>query len=497
MIKSVVNKNVSYAYIDQFYLIIAGLIFAPIYIENLGISSYGLFGLFSVAQAIFQLLDAGLAPTLTRQTARYIAGVNSSDDFKVEFKIAEIIFYSVGLIGSIALIWWTVISENIWVSSPDLSVPTIKICLVLLFITVSARFIGSLYKGVLRGAESHVLLASIGIISTTIRFVIAIPIVINSNKSPIPFFLLQCIVAILEIIVYRFCLAKYIPTVEVNWSRILFIKKGIMRLAGAISLLSFAWIFINTVDRLILTKMLSLADYGIYTIALNMAGLINIALAPLGIVAGPRLANIISKGEENVALNLYKKLTEFIAFSGGAIAALLTFFGAEVVWIWIGNKDYGEAASKIIAYYSLGYVLISISSIAYLYQLARGRLRLHVIGAIVLIVLIPIGVYLGAKSYGMEGAAVVWVSIQIFYFIIWIPLIHNDIVRNFHGKWILNSIMPRLLTPFLWCGIASHIDVSTESRLSQMLVLALIFTTMLLPAIILIPDLRNRIFRKL
>ena len=47
------------------------LICIPAYIKFMGMESYGLFGFYLVLQAMLQILDLGLSPTMTREIARY------------------------------------------------------------------------------------------------------------------------------------------------------------------------------------------------------------------------------------------------------------------------------------------------------------------------------------------------------------------------------------------------------------------------------------------
>jgi hypothetical protein len=47
------------------------LAFIPFYIKFLGIEAYGLIGFYIMLQAVLQLLDLGLGPTMNREMAQY------------------------------------------------------------------------------------------------------------------------------------------------------------------------------------------------------------------------------------------------------------------------------------------------------------------------------------------------------------------------------------------------------------------------------------------
>ena len=65
------GKALSIGYIAQAYSAIVSLAFAPYILSKIGAEAYGLVGIFLIAQGWIQLLDAGLTPTTTRETARY------------------------------------------------------------------------------------------------------------------------------------------------------------------------------------------------------------------------------------------------------------------------------------------------------------------------------------------------------------------------------------------------------------------------------------------
>jgi hypothetical protein len=47
------------------------LVCVPLYVKFMGVESYGLIGFYLVFQAMTQVLDLGLSPTLNREMARY------------------------------------------------------------------------------------------------------------------------------------------------------------------------------------------------------------------------------------------------------------------------------------------------------------------------------------------------------------------------------------------------------------------------------------------
>ena len=68
------KKNIAANYVSQIYLIVISIAILPIYMKYMGAEAYGLVGFFAMLQGLFALLDFGLTPTISRQTAQYNAG---------------------------------------------------------------------------------------------------------------------------------------------------------------------------------------------------------------------------------------------------------------------------------------------------------------------------------------------------------------------------------------------------------------------------------------
>ena len=83
--------NVFASYASQIYLVIISIAILPIYMKYMGAEAYGLVGFFSMLQGLFNLLDFGLTPTISRQTTQYNAGVETALGFRQLFRSLSII----------------------------------------------------------------------------------------------------------------------------------------------------------------------------------------------------------------------------------------------------------------------------------------------------------------------------------------------------------------------------------------------------------------------
>ncbi|WP_231702324.1 hypothetical protein [Halopseudomonas litoralis] len=76
-----------------------GILTFPLYIKYMGAEAYGLVGFFTMLQALFSLLDIGLTPTISRETARYLGGATSALNYRKLFRALSFIFIVTALLG--------------------------------------------------------------------------------------------------------------------------------------------------------------------------------------------------------------------------------------------------------------------------------------------------------------------------------------------------------------------------------------------------------------
>ena len=73
------------------------LAFIPFYIKFLGIEAYGLIGFYILLQAVLQVLDLGLGPTMNREMARYSVQPDKAGEARDFTRTLEIGYWILGI----------------------------------------------------------------------------------------------------------------------------------------------------------------------------------------------------------------------------------------------------------------------------------------------------------------------------------------------------------------------------------------------------------------
>lgn len=456
------------------------MIMTPMYVRYLGIESYGLVGFFAMLQAWFQLFDIGLSPTMARQTAQFRGGALSGFDLRCLLRALEYFFIGMACLGSLGLLASSGYISHNWLNVKTLSSDDVQFCVQLMAIIVALRWVCSLYRGIVSGFEQFVWLSKYNIIIATAKFVAIILVFIFISRNIQAFFVYQLILAIIELFVLVTFSYRLLPAVKPNesvrwqWS----VLKNVLTFSLSIAFTTMIWVLMTQADKLILSKFLTLADYGYFSLAVLVAGGINAMTGPISTALLPRLAKVSSENQEQNFVELYRRITQLLCVVAAPVSLVVALFPQQILFAWSGDLSLASHVAPILLLYALGNGVLAISALPYYLQFAKGDLKLHVIGNIVFIFFfLPVLIVMTSK-FGMLGAGYVWLGLNSVYFVLWIPLIHRKFLPNFHLTWLTKDIfmmvVPTIILGFL---LKRFLDWPTERTL---LILQLMMVSLLL-----------------
>ena len=93
-----VTRNLLANYLGAAWTGLMGVAFIPLYVHFLGMEAYGVIGVFAVLQAVFVVLDMGMAPTLSREAARFQAGAHSPQEIRELVHAVERVYGVIALV---------------------------------------------------------------------------------------------------------------------------------------------------------------------------------------------------------------------------------------------------------------------------------------------------------------------------------------------------------------------------------------------------------------
>jgi O-antigen/teichoic acid export membrane protein len=434
----------------------------PIYLRWLGAEAYGLVGIASMIQGWIMLLNAGLAPVAGRTAAEASAG-------KVDWLVAGRFFRTIDwLLAALSfpilcmLIFSSHWLATHWLKKGNLDTATIALSLILLVVMTLIRLSAGVSRGIIANMEAQVWLNTNLVIFSLLRFAVSLPLV-YLWPNVITLFSWWLIVSAAEYFSIQYKISTLIPTkIPLFVFDIDSLKKS-GKMAATLAFTSTVWVLITQLDKLVLSKILPLANYGYYSIATLLAGGVLILGQPIGQAFQPRLTRAFSEGGINATCKELQRCTQLTVLMTFPIGAVLFAFPEAVLYVWTGNHEIANHGANVLRGYVVGNTLIAAGGLLYFLQVAIGNVRWHFRGNILLAaILVPMIPWL-ASRYGADGAAWLWASTNFFLFLVWNSVLLKKVAKPLFPHWLLRDT----LRPFIFTFSLATIFSSALSGLQQ------------------------------
>ena len=441
-----------------------GLVFVPLYIKFLGIESYGLIGFFAMLQVMTGLLDMGFSGTLNREMARLSVLPGKEQEIRNLVRSLEIIYWCIALVIGIAVITASPFIAHHWVRAEQLSSSTIEQAVLIMGFTLMLQWPISFYVGGLTGLQRQIILNAINISISTLRGVGAVAVLWLISPTIQAFFLWQIIISAIQTFLLVTFFWHRLPKSE---SRPVFQKqllKGIGRFAAGIGGTTILGIILTQVDKIILSKMLSLEMFGYYALASI------IALSPLRVSVSlfasiyPRFTQLVSLNAEEGLKQLYHKGCQFMAVLILPASIVVALYSYEIILLWTQNPITAQKSHVLVSILICGTALNALMYLPHALQLSFGWTRLFFFSNLVAVVLFVTSIVYMTANYGATGAASVWLILNVGYVLFEVPLMHRHLLNKEKWRWYRQDVLIPLAVALV---IASSGKLFISSSMAQ------------------------------
>ncbi len=427
---------------SQVVLVVAALTTMPFFLRRMGAEAYGLIGFFTLMTAWFQILDAGLSLTLSRECARYRAGAIDAVTLRALTSALEMFFFAVAGIGAVVIAAGAHAIAASWLRVHRLPTAEVANAVLLMGLTVPLQWVTGLYRGAINGFERQVWLSGFNIAMTVLRFGGAAAAITLLGPAPVNFFAFQLAVSTLELAVLIAVGRGLLPPVARRRALKASEIRSLLKFSSSLAFAVLIWVLVTQIDKLILSRILSLADYGLFTLAVVAAGGVLALGTPISQALLPRLTRLCAENADAEVVRLYRAVTQLVCIITIPCAAALAAFSRPVIWVWTGQASLALTAGPILTAYALGNGVMTLGAFPYYLQYAKGDLRLHVVGNILLVALLIPTIVLAASRFGAVGAGYAWFGLNALYLLIWVPWTHARLARGLHWRWLTSDVLP-------------------------------------------------------
>lgn len=447
------KKNIIANFIGKFWSVLSNFLFIPLYIHYLGFESYSIISFTLVIAGLMAVLDGGLTATLSREFARMDNTL--ADKIRI-FKTAESSYFIIiGLCVTILYFLSDVIAYK-WLNLNNFNPDRVSYFIKIISFGIGFQMLLRFYMGGLLGLEKQIKANIYQISWGIVRNGLVVVVILFVPRLEV-FFIWQTLSTVTFAIVLKFTLNKsltgsYVFDLMPRIEKV--VLKNIWRFAGGMLLISLVASLNSQMDKLAISKLLSVESLGYYTLAVSLSMGIFIIVSPISVALLPRFTALYSKGKSMEASLLFSKINIYVVIIVFSIMANMSFFAKELIWIWTGKIELAEKTDRLMPIVALGYSMLALQIIPFNIAIANGSTKLNnLLGIISLFVTLP-GYWLATKYYESIGAASVFCTVQILITLIYIYFIKKKFLREVQLKtlYFRQMLFPFLISMAIACG---------------------------------------------
>jgi O-antigen/teichoic acid export membrane protein len=441
------KRNVVANYLGQGWATLMGIAFVPVYIRYLGMEAYGLIGLFAVLQTWLTLLDMGMTPALNREVARYSAGAYSVESIKDLVRTLEIVCVVIAVFLATAILLSSEWLATDWLNAQKLPVSEVAQGLGVMGFVAALRFVEGLYRGAVLGLQRQVWLNVVSSILATVRSVGAIGVLAWVSPTIQAFFVWQLVISAVSLACFALAVRRAFPAGDRPACFSGRAIANVWKFAGGMFLTTLLALLLTQVDKVLLSRLLSLESFGVYTFAAMTAGILFQLIGPIAQAYFPRLTQLTEEGDERAVAVAYHQGAQLMSIMLVPVGLVLIVFAEPLLVVWTGNEALAHDAAPIAAILAVGTVLNGWMHIPYMLQLASGWPSFAVrMNFAAVIVLVPAIVWVTPR-YGPIGAAWIWVVVNAGYVLVAMHFMHVRLLPREKWSWYAKDIFgPTLLS---------------------------------------------------
>ncbi|MCR4309179.1 MAG: oligosaccharide flippase family protein, partial [Deltaproteobacteria bacterium] len=329
---------------------LVGLACTPLYIHFLGMEAYGLIGFYFMLQGIIQILDLGLSPTMNREMARYSALPGNTREARDFVRTLEVGYWAIGILIGCAVWLAAPYIASHWIKAGTISPEEVRRAVTIMGALTALQWPLSFYQGGLLGLQRQVLHNGITIATSTLGGGGALLVLWLVSPTVSAFFTWQIVVSLLQAAVTTFALWRCLPGSGHAARFDPGITRNIWGFAAGMSGITITALVLTQLDKVILSKMLTLKTFGYYILAGMVGnGLSGLLIAPMFNTIFPRFSALVAAKDEKSLLEMYHGSTQVMAVMILPAAAVIAFFSPEIMLLWTGNTEVANNTASIVS----------------------------------------------------------------------------------------------------------------------------------------------------
>ncbi len=445
----------------------------------LGVEALGLIGFNALLNQTFNLLDMGFSPTISRETARLTSpsGASSREEDLVRatnlrslVRTLEIVYWPIALViaGSIALFARPIAHH--WLRAVEgMPVNSIWHSVLLMGISIAVQWPYTLYEGGLTGLQKQVLLNGLLAFFATLRGFGAVVVILRFHTIE-AFFVWQIATFLLQTLSVTVALWSCLPPSNSKPSFDHAELRSILNFASGMTGIVALGFVLTQMDKVMLSRLLTLREYAYYTLAWGGAGGVYFVIAPIYSAYFPRFVHAVphedvngGKFDRDALSCLFHQACQMLAVLSLPVAAVFAIDSKNLLYAWTASATMTSHSSRYLTLMAIGFGLFGLMHIPLATLLAAGKTKIVLRHNLVSVVCaLPIMIVAVSRA-GAAAAVLVWIGVNVAYLLWLSPWVFREFLPKERSRWSVDDVAIPLAISVLVAAVA-HFTLMNFAR---------------------------------
>ena len=440
MAASLSRKNIAAGIVGYGWTSLLQLVSTPLLLRWLGAESFGLVGLYIAAQGVSQVFDLGLSPTVNREMARSVAA-GEADEAHDLLHTIEPGYWILGLVLGLAVVALAPLVATRWLGASHLDPSAIRLDICLIGGLIAVQWPVTLYEGGLSGLQRIPRLHGIGMLFRTSGVAAGLLALALGARSLSVYLLAMLIASLCHVIVLAVTLRRCLPPATRPPRRELATVYRVWRFAAGMTVLMLLSAVLMHADKLLLSHLLSLEDFGYYTLATMVSAGLYVLNMPVFHAALPVLIGRVTTHDEAGERAVYHLTAQAMTVLLAPATAVIVCFAHPILQVWTGSAEIAAHAAPIAQILIAGTLLNGLVNPIYALQLAHARPRIAIYIHVGLIALFLPALWWAVSIRGVIGAAGVWLALNALYIVVAVTVTHALLLPGATTRWLTRDVL--------------------------------------------------------
>jgi O-antigen/teichoic acid export membrane protein len=440
-----VRKNITANFLGGAFGSVLGFLLVPVYLHYIGREGYGLIGFFTLLSGVAGLLDAGLSVAMGRELAAMSAtdDVQARSDSRDLVRTMEWLFWLGSLVVGTLMVLGAPFFAKHWLKVETLGIDEATWALRLMGAGFVLQWPTSLYSGCLVALQRQVRLNVITAVMGVVRGGGAVAVLGLVSPTVTAFFVWQLVsLAVMVIVLYVgmwTSLPANGPMRRPRFSTVLL--RRMRRFAAGVGAIQVLSVALTSLDKVILSKLLSLAEFGTYSLAWTIASQLARITGPIFHAVYPRLVQCVTSKDDATLRSVFRRAYQLVSVALVPFALVLVGFSEHVLYVWTWKAEVAAQARWPMALLTLGCMLNGLVALPYALTLAFGQTGLVIRANTVAVVALAPLTWVLASRFGLVGAAFSWPLLNAAYVAFLASRMIGPLVPGETWAWFKSSIL--------------------------------------------------------